>query len=74
MIFAQFNIEYAHGTCLHMGHESNNLFSLDLSDVFFSQMMFRPGMVGLVPKWVRLVPNGTNPGLFQIRGAKCTEI
>ena len=25
------------------------------------------GMVGLVPKWVRLAPNGTNPGLFQIR-------
>ena len=40
-----------------------------------------PGMVGLSPKWVRLSPNGTNPGLFQIRfqciwrvGAKCTEI
>ena len=40
-----------------------------------------PGMVGLAPKWVRLAPNGTNPGLFQIRfqciwrrGAKCTEI
>ena len=27
----------------------------------------RPGMVGLAPKWVRLAPNGTNPGLFQIR-------
>ena len=26
-----------------------------------------PGMVGLAPKWVRLAPNGTNPGLFQIR-------
>ena len=25
------------------------------------------GMVGLVPKWVRLAPDGTNPGLFQIR-------
>ena len=25
------------------------------------------GMVGLAPKWVRLAPNGTNPGLFQIR-------
>ena len=24
-------------------------------------------MVGLAPKWVRLAPNGTNPGLFQIR-------
>ena len=24
-------------------------------------------MVGLAPKWVRLDPNGTNPGLFQIR-------
>ena len=24
------------------------------------------GMVGLAPKWVRLAPNGTNPGLFQI--------
>ena len=38
-------------------------------------------MVGLAPKWVRLAPNGSNPGLFQIRfqciwrgGAKCTEI
>ena len=38
-------------------------------------------MVGLAPKWVRLVPNGTNLGLFQIRfqyiwldRAKCTEI
>ena len=25
------------------------------------------GMVALAPKWVRLAPNGTNPGLFQIR-------
>ena len=25
------------------------------------------GMVGLAPKWVILAPNGTNPGLFQIR-------
>ena len=24
-------------------------------------------MVGLAPKWVRLAPNGTNPGLFQIK-------
>ena len=39
------------------------------------------GMVGLDPKWFRLAPNGTNPGLFQIRfqcilrpRAKCTEI
>ena len=24
-------------------------------------------MVDLAPKWVRLAPNGTNPGLFQIR-------
>ena len=24
-------------------------------------------MVGLASKWVRLAPNGTNPGLFQIR-------
>ena len=23
----------------------------------------RAGMVGLAPKWVRLAPNGTNPGL-----------
>ena len=41
----------------------------------------RTGMVDLAPKWVRLAPNGTNPGLFQIRfqsiwrpRAKCTEI
>ena len=39
------------------------------------------GMVVLAPKWVRLAPNGTNPGFFQIRfqciwrpRAKCTEI
>ena len=24
-----------------------------------------PGMVGLAPKWVRLAPNGTNPGIFR---------
>ena len=41
----------------------------------------KAGMVGVAPKWVRLAPNGTNPGLFQIRfqciwrrGAKCTEM
>ena len=33
-----------------------------------------PVMVALAPKCVRLAPNGTKPGLFQIRGAKCTEI
>ena len=40
----------------------------------------QPRMVGLAPKWVRLAPNGANPGNFQIRfstfwrGApKCTE-
>ena len=27
----------------------------------------KPVMVGLAPKWVRLAPNGTNPGRFQIR-------
>ena len=39
------------------------------------------GMVGLATWWVKLAPNGTNPGLFQIRfqciwrpRAKCTEI
>jgi len=32
-----------------------------------SETNVRPGMVGLAPKWVRLAPNGTNPGLFQIR-------
>ena len=30
-------------------------------------------MVGLAQKWVRLAPNGTNPGLFQIR-FQCNEI
>ena len=25
------------------------------------------GVLGLAPKWLRLAPNGTNPGLFQIR-------
>ena len=41
----------------------------------------RSGMVGLAPKCVRLTPNGTNSGLYQIRfqciwrrGAKCTDI
>ena len=24
-------------------------------------------MIGLAPKWVRLAPNGTNPGIYQIR-------
>ena len=24
-------------------------------------------MVGLAPKWVRLAPNGTNPGLFKFQ-------
>ena len=28
---------------------------------------FNAGMLGLAPKWVRWAPNGTNPGLFQIR-------
>ena len=38
-------------------------------------LTFAPGMVGLAPKWVRLAPNyGTNPGLFKIYRAKCTEI
>ena len=27
---------------------------------------FWTGMVGLAPKWVRLAPNWTNPGIFQI--------
>ena len=27
--------------------------------------MYRVGMEGLAPKWVRLAPNGTNPGLFR---------
>ena len=27
----------------------------------------------LGPKWVRLAPNGTNPGIFQISEPKCTE-
>ena len=47
----------------------------------YSSARGKPGVVGLAPNWVRLAPNGTNPGLFQIRfqciwrrGAKCTEI
>ena len=27
----------------------------------------KAGVVGFAPKWVRFAPNGTNPGLFQIR-------
>ena len=45
------------------------------------QCSLTTGMVGLALKWVRLAPNGTNPGLFQIRfqciwhpRVKCTEI
>ena len=30
-------------------------------------LSFETGMVVLAPKWVRLAPNGTNPGNFQIR-------
>ena len=40
-----------------------------------------PGLLDTGPKWLRSAPNGTNPGLFQIRfqyiwliWAKCTEI
>ena len=51
----------------------------DKGEMFTAQD--KAGTVGLAPKWVRLAPNGTNPGLFQIRfqciwrgGAKCTEI
>ena len=32
------------------------------------------GMVGLTPKWDRLSPNGTNPGLFQIRFALKSDL
>ena len=39
---------------------------LDMSVVFLStssdKTLYKPGMVGLAPKWVRLAPNGTNPG------------
>ena len=31
------------------------------------EFIYESGMVGLAPKWVILPPNGTNPGLFQIR-------
>ena len=30
-------------------------------------VIFTPWMPGLATKWLRLAPNGTNPGLFQIR-------
>ena len=57
-------------------------FDRKFNDVLASCVRDRePGMVGLPPKWVRLAPKGTNPGLFQIRfqciwrsRAKCTEI
>ena len=35
--------------------------SLDLSR---GQFYLEAGMVVLAPKWVRLAPNGTNPGAF----------
>ena len=66
--------------------QHRNLFIKSNSGVLCSVMLTKPclcepGMVGLAPKWVRLAPNETNPGLFQIRfqciwrgGAKCTEI
>ena len=38
-----------------------------LRQYILSHASLIPGMVGLAPKWVRLAPNGTNPGLFQIR-------
>ena len=39
---------------------------IDLIDGPLTQIL-NTGLVGLAPKWVRLAPNGTNPGLFQIR-------
>ena len=38
-----------------------------------SDLCVEAGMVGLAPKWVRLAPNWTSPGLFKIR-FHCTEI
>ena len=56
-------------------------FDPNLTSLLTAIVTCEAGMVGLIPKWVRLAPNGTNPGLFQIRfqciwrgGANCTEI
>ena len=35
--------------------------------ILFLPRVIPAGMVGLAPNWVRLAPNGINPGLFQIR-------
>ena len=49
-----------------VSRRGEQLFYLQIwDDVSASQTA--PGMVGLTPKWFRLAPNGTNPGLFQIR-------
>ena len=45
----------------------SNVFILFRTSVRGETTERSPGMVGLAPKWVRLAPNGTNPGLFQIR-------
>ena len=42
-------------------------FLLDRGDKQAGLSPSRAGMGGLDPKWIRLAPNGTNPGLFQIR-------
>ena len=62
--------------CLNLSlwwiYPGRGLFKRFIINVLFLKLFFLPvcclsGMVGLAPKWVRLAPNGTNPGLFQIR-------
>ena len=37
------------------------------TEIMFTKLCYIPRLPDLAPKWVRLAPNGTNPGNFQIR-------
>ena len=60
---------WCHGKCVVFQHISTVSHS-HIDDTHRSSTRWHirwqsgPGMVGLAPKWVRLAPNGTNPGLF----------
>ena len=43
-----------------------HLFCFDTSTITLT-LLRCSGMSSLAPKWVRMGPDGTNPGLFQIR-------
>ena len=51
----------------HIGEVPETTTSRSLETPTDVTVVYYPGMVGLAPKWVRLAPNETNPGLFQIR-------